>query len=1154
MFGIAPAKPVVGKEKAARKAGAIDMFDAGEAGEPAEKKPTIRGKRPEAPFVQPPGIPDGIPGAPEGKFDAEPRFPAAPYKPAPNRNRAPPKEAPPADAKRIPKSQDAPQELHPSFMIEKPVTDEGIIKRKDLPNPEFESSSDEEDDDKAKNKKKKSAWGDVAHGAMDVVNTAIKSPEPSKKEGMTTPDAAAGQRAVTGDLADIKRQQSKSDFGQGPMTEGKAGGAPLAAKGAWGDAGPEIAPLKIKFPVDADIKSKGGILPPRDPTPGFGPPPDPVDEGVAERLDEAGIGKRSPQASEAVSRMSESHFSEASASDREDEGEVERLSKVDEEEAEMRTDVGSSSTTVAREPLSGEDLLFGRELPRGRFYITCIEGEDFRKAHETGKTGQRIDPYIKIRLGAAERHPFLNTMTMRKQGKDPSFENEVIAFDIKDPFDYVFNADIQMRIEVWHKGNLLEECLAVNLVSVVRFLKKPYSYSREIVPMMQPNDIFKASKAKLTLGFLFEEARVGLMQFTLFEASRLRSLDTMGQQDPYVQLRLGETYIKRSKSIKNGGTKPYFAEEDVLMWLDRDNWVFDLHVDLVDEDSGPSKPIGGTHFSLIKYADPMLRGKSEQAFPLTYKKQTDPKDRSSTTDVPGGELVMKIQHFSSGILTVYVDRANKLRFPDNYMAGASLEGKRIDPYVKLIVDGLAIRTVKRTPADKDGGTEPKWGSDLVFEIVDQYLMDIEVWHQDIIGSDVLLGSAQVSLLPTFRLGSVTSWTALKQKRANGGTTEEGNISLTLSFVGPTAIAFPQCRPEVTSFDDTDRKQNVQKDVDEKALKILALETGKELTGEQKRGQEDRIAKEAATEDEFTEAEIQAAFNYIDLDNNNFVGAKEIKHILICMGEIITDEEVDMMISMVDVDGDGQVSYMEFKTLVLHPNPHLVDMHKEIRQQRYDQLAKDKMLVAETAAQKAAQAGGAGGIGLDFSSFTRQKEMSKREAKKKLFQSFVAENECNFDYVKNCYAQFLDYGKERRLNGRLSFEDFCQACLVEPIAEYRRLHGLFDNDNTTMIDYREFLLSLLNFIDVDKEVRIKFSFTMFDELKSGFITRKEVEEILRGNHMISLASVQRKAETVMKQAAQSAVGAITINELVIISKKFPNIMLPVILSDGKKSDL
>ncbi len=33
---------------------------------------------------------------------------------------------------------------------------------------------------------------------------------------------------------------------------------------------------------------------------------------------------------------------------------------------------------------------------------------------------------------------------------------------------------------------------------------------------------------------------------------------------------------------------------------------------------------------------------------------------------------------------------------------------------------------------------------------------------------------------------------------------------------------------------------------------------------------------------------------------------EIRHVLICMGEIITEEEIDTMVNMVDKDGDGQV--------------------------------------------------------------------------------------------------------------------------------------------------------------------------------------------------------------------------------------------------------
>jgi len=121
--------------------------------------------------------------------------------------------------------------------------------------------------------------------------------------------------------------------------------------------------------------------------------------------------------------------------------------------------------------------------------------------------------------------------------------------------------------------------------------------------------------------------------------------------------------------------------------------------------------------------------------------------------------------------------------------------------------------------------------------------------------------------------------------------------------------------------------------------------------------------------------------------------------------------------------------------------------------------------------------------------------------------------------------------------------------VEPITEYRKLFDLFDSESLGDVDLREFLLSMLNFVTVDKEVRIRFSFQMYDEGKSGFITQKEIEEILRGNHMIGIASVQRKAETIMKQAVSNKTGSITINEFVVVSKKFPNILLPVL--DVKK---
>ena len=48
-----------------------------------------------------------------------------------------------------------------------------------------------------------------------------------------------------------------------------------------------------------------------------------------------------------------------------------------------------------------------------------------------------------------------------------------------------------------------------------------------------------------------------------------------------------------------------------------------------------------------------------------------------------------------------------------------------------------------------------------------------------------------------------------------------------------------------------------------------------------------------------------------MTGNGFVGASEIRFVLDALGENVTDEEIDEMIRMIDMDGDGQVNYKEF---------------------------------------------------------------------------------------------------------------------------------------------------------------------------------------------------------------------------------------------------
>ena len=154
----------------------------------------------------------------------------------------------------------------------------------------------------------------------------------------------------------------------------------------------------------------------------------------------------------------------------------------------------------------------------------------------------------------------------------------------------------------------------------------------------------------------------------------------------------------------------------------------------------------------------------------------------------------------------------------------------------------------------------------------------------------------------------------------------GDIHLIFEFEAPPGIRYPQHAPGIDSFDEKDRISKLAEEL--KAQQIAELDAGRKDKAElaDQILDRQRAAKRVRTT-EFTDGEIEAAFKFIDLDHNGYVGAAEIRHVLVCMGELITDEEVDMMIKMVDSDGDGQVSFTEFYNVVTDPDPAHTDFVK-----------------------------------------------------------------------------------------------------------------------------------------------------------------------------------------------------------------------------------
>lgn len=68
----------------------------------------------------------------------------------------------------------------------------------------------------------------------------------------------------------------------------------------------------------------------------------------------------------------------------------------------------------------------------------------------------------------------------------------------------------------------------------------------------------------------------------------------------------------------------------------------------------------------------------------------------------------------------------------------------------------------------------------------------------------------------------------------------------------------------------------------------------------------RKVKDVDAEEEFKEA-----FRVFDKDGNGFTSAAELRHIMTTLGEKMTDAELDEMLDMAEVDGDGQINYEEY---------------------------------------------------------------------------------------------------------------------------------------------------------------------------------------------------------------------------------------------------
>ncbi|KAH8072280.1 Ca2-binding protein [Aureococcus anophagefferens] len=378
---------------------------------------------------------------------------------------------------------------------------------------------------------------------------------------------------------------------------------------------------------------------------------------------------------------------------------------------------------------------------------------------------------------------------------------------------------------------------------------------------------------------------------------------------------------------------------------------------------------------------------------------------------------------------------------------------RADPYAKLTI-GTQVYT---TNPHSNGGKDPIWNGEHTFEISTEKELLLEVFDKEQVGNDKFMGHARVTIV---------DWIAAGQFSGDVDVTDMsdrpvGKVNLSAQFF---------FRPGEGAM--------VAQAAETPATDLAAAADAPPPAKEQAQPARDPNGK-------FSDEEIWEAFTAFDLDKNNFVGAAEIRHVLINIGEQVTDEEVDEMIRMIDRDGDGQVSFAEFFEMSV---------------------------------------------------------VAARNAKKQALDEFARDCNLKPESIKKAYKRFQATDKDK--SGMIDYTEFCEVLQVDPSPQGERLFQLFDYEKSGQIDVREFMIALSNFTGAGKDDKLKFAFMIFDEDGNGVITKGELTRILRANHMAQADSeVARKADTIMQQADKDGDGVVTFDEFVIVSKKFPNILFP-----------
>jgi Ca2+-binding EF-hand superfamily protein len=330
----------------------------------------------------------------------------------------------------------------------------------------------------------------------------------------------------------------------------------------------------------------------------------------------------------------------------------------------------------------------------------------------------------------------------------------------------------------------------------------------------------------------------------------------------------------------------------------------------------------------------------------------------------------------------------------------------IDGAASSVLDSLVVvrvgQTEEATPVCVKGGTVPSYNAILEFVIRSEREIDFSVFFRRGASKggfdDACVGRGRANFMPWIAQGQFMGPVELKDDKGQPA----GSVIISAKF---ERTAIPSSL--------TSRSADLPSGAVSKPLGVTAA--AKAATAAAPGGGGSTPASK------FTDKEIRDAFTSFDLDKNDFVGAAEIRHVLVNIGENVTDEEIDEMIRMCDRDGDGQVSFDEFYRMVTGGRE-------------------------PPSANAMAAASGNGDNAMNATM------VAQRNAKKTALQNFVADFSISSEVLQRMAIKVKRQGKG---DGTLvDYSEFCDICGTDPSPVLEKIFKMFDMDKIKQIDSRE----------------------------------------------------------------------------------------------------